>query len=137
MSNDRSIKPIKPHIPTLSTPPNQRTPNKASPVGSPTPSGNNMNPDKDYSKWSDLGPDEVNKLHSRDDVDKSFFSHHHTLGIKRDQASPGDHTHTGKTSRKIGYGAGLTVTGSKGGNAALASLITMLGNVISFTDTTT
>jgi hypothetical protein len=131
------MKPIKPFTPVVKIPPNQRTPNKASPVGTPLPNGVIPNPDKDYSKFSNMSPDEVNRLHQRDDVDKSAFSHHHTLGPKRNQASPGDHTHTGYTSRKLGYGAGLTVTGSKGGNAALASLITMLGNVISFTDTTT
>lgn len=82
-------------------------------------------------------PREVNQFHARSDVDSSVTAQHHTLGVKHDQASPGDHAHDGKGSRKIGTGLALTVTGSKGGNAALASLLTMLKNVIEFTDSTT
>lgn len=82
-------------------------------------------------------PREVNQFHSRSDVDSSTTAQHHTLGVKHDQASPGDHNHDGKGSRKIGQGLSLTLTGAKGGNVALANLITMLQNVIEFTDSTT
>lgn len=82
-------------------------------------------------------PREVNFFHTRSDVDSGVTAQHHTLGIKHDQTSPGDHNHDGKGSRKLATGMGLSISGAKGGNAALASLITMLGNVIEFTDNTT
>jgi hypothetical protein len=44
---------------------------------------------------------EVNDFHSNSDVDKSTLSQHHTLGIQPNQASPGDHTHDGRNSRRI------------------------------------
>jgi hypothetical protein len=58
-----------------------------------------------------------------------------SLGTGNLQASPGDHTHDGTTSKKLM--AGITVTGSKGGNAALADLITKLSAALGFTDATT
>lgn len=79
----------------------------------------------------------VNSFHHRSDVDSSVASQHHTLGISRNQAAPGDHIHDGSASRKLGAGRNLTISGSKGGNAALSSLITMLKNFIEFTDNTT
>lgn len=82
-------------------------------------------------------PREVNLFHSRSDCDSSTGAQHHTLGIKHDQAAIGDHNHDGKGSRKIGAGLGLTLTGSKGGNVALANLLIMLGSVMDFTDSTT
>lgn len=122
---------------SITKPPNHRDPNSASPKQTPTPSGNLTNPDKDYSKWSEVDPAAVNKFHGRDDVDKSAFAHHHTLGPKSGQASPGNHVHDGKTSKKIGAGLGLGVAGSKGGNVALANLMTYLKNFFDITDTTT
>ena len=44
---------------------------------------------------------EVNDFHSNSDVDKSTLAQHHTLGPQPNQASPGDHTHDGKTSKKL------------------------------------
>lgn len=44
---------------------------------------------------------EVNDFHSNSDVDKSTLSQHHTLGIQPNQASPGDHNHNGRNSRRI------------------------------------
>lgn len=94
--------------------------------------------DKDFSKFSASSPGEVNKIHTRDDVDKSDFSHHHTLGPGKTQASPGTHTHDGFSSRGIGYGQNLTLTGAKGGNVALTNLIAMLKSMgFVFTDTST
>lgn len=92
---------------------------------------------KEDAKPSSPEPREVNLFHARSDVDSSTNAQHHTLGVKHDQASSGDHNHDGKGSRKIGQGLGLTVTGSRGGNAALASLLTALAQVIDFTDNTT
>lgn len=132
---DPKMKPIK--KPTINQPPHQRTPNDASPSNSPTINGNNQNHDKDYSKWGDLSPGEVNKLHARDDVDVSFRSHHHTLGIKSGQAAPGDHIHNGVNSKRIGAKDGNVLSGAKGGNVALTNLIAILAKYIDFSDTTT
>lgn len=81
-------------------------------------------------------PREVALMHNRSDVDSSTLAQHHTLGVKHTQAAPGDHVHDGTSSRKIGTGLSLTLTGSKGGNVALANLITMLKSIIDFTDST-
>jgi hypothetical protein len=92
--------------------------------------GNYEGPDnKDYANKSDN--------HESSDVDSSRRAKHHTLGTARNQASPGDHIHDGVVSKKTGAGLGLVLTGSKGGNVALANLITMLKTVIEFTDSTT
>lgn len=55
---------------------------------------------------------EVQRAHTNADVDASVTSMHHTLGISHNQASPGDHNHNGKSSRKIGKGinAGFPTT---------------------------
>lgn len=47
------------------------------------------------------GAGEVNDFHINSDVDKSTLSQHHTLGIQPNQASPGDHNHDGRNSRRI------------------------------------
>lgn len=44
---------------------------------------------------------EVNDFHSNSDVDKSTLAQHHTLGPQPNQASPGDHNHDGRNSRKL------------------------------------
>lgn len=82
-------------------------------------------------------PRTVEAFHARDDIDSSVNAHHHTLGVKHNQAAPGDHVHDGSGSRKLGYNQGLAISGAKGGNAALASVIALLKNVIDFTDNTT
>lgn len=79
-------------------------------------------------------PAEVAHLHARSDVDSSQQAQHHTLGIKHDQGSPGDHKHDGKNSRKICEG--LTLNGTKSGGTALTNLIDMLESVLGFTDNT-
>lgn len=76
----------------------------------------------------------VNKFHEKDDVDSSQTAHHHTLGVRHDQASSGDHTHNGKNSRKIL--AGTTINGSRSGGAALVSVIDALEK-LGATDATT
>jgi len=84
-----------------------------------------------------LTPKQVAEVHARADTDGSPVAIHHTIGIGRNQASSGAHVHDGKASPKVGRGLSLTISGAKGGNAALASLITMLKQVIDFTDSTT
>lgn len=44
---------------------------------------------------------EVNDFHARSDVDASRYAQHHTLGLKHNQASPGDHTHDGINSKLL------------------------------------
>lgn len=64
--------------------------------------GQTYNADYDRSKWSETTPQEARRGHLRADTDLSSRSLHHTLGIKKNQASPGDHIHDGITSKKIG-----------------------------------
>lgn len=66
----------------------------------------------------------VKRFHNQSDVDSAQTAQHHTLGIRQDQAAPGGHKHDGKTSRKLLEGT--TITGSRGGNVALASVIQLL-----------
>jgi hypothetical protein len=47
---------------------------------------------------------EVTRAHTNSDVDSSIVAQHHTLGIQHTQASPGDHKHDNKSSKKIGVG---------------------------------
>jgi hypothetical protein len=56
------------------------------------------------SNLSGPSPAEVQKAHNNSDVDSGITAQHHTLGIQHNQASPGDHTHNGKSSRRIGKG---------------------------------
>jgi len=49
----------------------------------------------------DNSPQSVTNFHQRSDVDSSQQSQHHTLGSRRNQSSPGNHTHDGGSSQKI------------------------------------
>lgn len=86
-----------------------------------------MDKDKPSSK-------EVSLFHTNSDVDGSSKSLHHTLGSNRGQASPGDHTHDGGTSKLLLEG--ISVTGSRSGGAALLSVISILTS-LGATDATT
>lgn len=79
-------------------------------------------------------PAEVRKFHTKSDSDSSPVAQHHTLGPRPNQAASGAHKHDGISSPKILDG--VTLTGSKGGNAALASVIAALV-LMGATDTTT
>lgn len=121
--------------------------NELNPVSKPDKFGQVWSAERDATKGDSPSPLESNRAHINSDVDSSLKSLHHTLGMRRNQASPGNHIHDGVTSPKLGGrsmapGGGstvpaLTLTGSKGGNVALANLITMLKNFVDFTDTTT
>lgn len=108
-----------------------------------TPQGRGVFPDDPYGSIKNPklnpapSPREVNGFHARSDVDSGQSAQHHTIGIGHNQASAGDHVHDGASSRKIGTGLNLVISGSKGGNAALTSVIAMLKNVVDFTDNTT
>jgi hypothetical protein len=82
----------------------------------------------------ELTAQQVNRLHRRSDVDSSINSQHHTLGVKATQGAPGNHTHNGTNSKSLL--AGIILSGSKGGNAALASVILALTK-LGATDATT
>lgn len=47
--------------------------------------------------------EEVNLLHLNADKDAGAGALHHTLGINPSQASPGNHTHNGRDSKRIRY----------------------------------
>lgn len=60
---------------------------------------NKLNKDPSVSESS---AEESRRSHLSSDVDTSPRALHHTLGIKHNQSSPGDHVHDGITSKKIG-----------------------------------
>ena len=48
-------------------------------------------------------PEEVNAFHLNSDKDAGAGALHHTLGLGSSQASPGNHTHDGKNSKRIKF----------------------------------
>lgn len=78
----------------------------------------------------------TNRLfHAFSDVDSDSGAQHHTLGAGVNQAASGAHTHDGNNSPLLFQGN--TVTGSRGGNAAVANLISILAQVTGIVDGTT
>lgn len=77
----------------------------------------------------------VNEFHTNDDLDKDSNSHHHTLGSGANQASPGHHRHTGADGSQPLL-EGIELSGSKGGNLALGSVVQALV-ALGATDNTT
>lgn len=71
-----------------------------------------------------LTAEDLEKFHQKDDLDVRDESHHHSLGVGPTQAAKGSHTHMGGNGLPIL--TGQTITGSKGGNTALASVIAIL-----------
>lgn len=67
---------------------------------------------------------QVDDFHDQSDLDTRSESQHHTLGSRQNQAAPGNHNHDGGTSQPLW--AGNAITGSRGGNMALASVISLL-----------
>lgn len=76
----------------------------------------------------------VDDFHTNSDLDTRPESQHHTLGPGDSQASPGNHQHDGGTSPLLL--TGFTISGSRGGNTALPSLIACLVR-LGATDSTT
>lgn len=66
----------------------------------------------------------VEDFHTNSDLDVRPESQHHSLGPSPSQASPGNHSHNGSDSVQLL--SGVTIVGSRGGNAALASVIAAL-----------
>lgn len=78
----------------------------------------------EFDEGSSPAPQVVEKFHQHSDVDSARDSQHHTLGTGVNQASPGSHRHDGNDSFQLLEG--VEITGSKGGNTALASVIAAL-----------
>ena len=66
----------------------------------------------------------VDEFHTNSDLDTRGESQHHTLGPGPTQAAAGNHTHDGGDSSLLL--TGLTITGSRGGNTSLPSIIACL-----------
>lgn len=79
-------------------------------------------------------PRVVAKIHQNADTDSSKTAVHHTIGPAPDQVASGAHTHDGSESRQLL--AGINITGARGGNVALASVIDAL-EALGATDNTT
>ncbi|MGH7792156.1 MAG: hypothetical protein ACREOB_07545 [Thermodesulfobacteriota bacterium] len=78
----------------------------------------------------------INRAHAKSDVDSSVIAQHHTLGVKSNQASPGDHKHDGRNSKKLLEGT--TLTGSKATyNATLMGQVVDALEKLGATDSTT
>lgn len=73
-------------------------------------------------------------FHAFSDVDSDHSAQHHTLGPGENQAAPGAHSHDGSNSTLLFSG---TVTGSRGGNAAVANLISIICSQTGIIDGTT
>lgn len=67
---------------------------------------------------------EVDDFHTNADTDIRSESLHHTLGPGNTQASAGNHTHNGGDSPLLL--SGMTITGSRGANVAMVSVIAAL-----------
>ncbi len=82
-----------------------------------------------------FSPRTVAEIHTYDDLDVAKDSHHHSLGIGGTQAAAGNHVHNGSDSPQLM--AGVTITGSRGGNVALTNLLNELAVALGFTNNTT
>jgi hypothetical protein len=56
-----------------------------------------------FSGGTQLTYQELKELHLNSDADENPLAIHHTLGPLAGQASPGDHVHDGKTSKRINF----------------------------------
>tara|TARA_R110002020_G_scaffold404912_1_gene614971 strand:+ start:11567 stop:11860 length:294 start_codon:yes stop_codon:yes gene_type:complete len=78
--------------------------------------------------------EEVQNFHTNADTDSRREAIHHTLGAGDNQAASGNHDHRGGNSVQLL--TGITMTGSRGGNVALLSVIQALV-ALGATDSTT
>lgn len=79
-------------------------------------------------------PRVVNLFHTRSDADTAQTAKHHSLGIKHDQASAGDHKHDGKNSRHLGKD--ITISGSTNAQVTRSMLQAMI-DILGVKDTST
>lgn len=68
--------------------------------------------------------EQVAEFHTNADTDTRVEAIHHTLGPAPTQAASGDHRHRGGDSAPLL--GGMTITGSRGNNVALLSVISCL-----------
>lgn len=83
---------------------------------------------------AEVPPHVVEKFHQKADTDAGATAIHHTLGPRNGQSAPGDHNHNGTNSVQLLKGT--TIMGSRGGNTAVASIISALVK-LGATDATT
>jgi len=90
-----------------------------------SPDGKIIEPTKEKAEKPDK-PDAkvVSDFHTNADTDTRDTAAHHTLGTSPTQASPGNHRHRGGDSELLLEG--VVLTGSRGGNIALLSVINAL-----------
>ena len=69
-------------------------------------------------------PQIVADFHTNCDVDDGKEAYHHTIGTQPHQAASGSHSHNGSDSVQLL--TNIEITGSRGGNTALASVIAAL-----------
>lgn len=79
-------------------------------------------------------PRVIGQLHKNADTDTGKTAIHHTIGPAPDQVASGAHTHDGNETRQLLLG--INITGARGGNVALASVIDAL-EALGATDNTT
>lgn len=95
MSTGRELKPVKFGVVPAK-------PNEISPVTRPDRFGQVYDNQKDVTAGDVPSSIESQRQHRQSDVDSNPRAQHHTLGPRRNQASPGNHIHDGATSPKIG-----------------------------------
>ena len=76
--------------------------NSISPVTRPDQFGQVYDNQKDVTAGDVPSAIETQRSHRQSDVDSNPRAQHHTLGPRRNQASPGNHIHDGTTSPKLG-----------------------------------
>lgn len=86
-------------------------------------------------KFGRPDPNTVREFHINSDADVSPESIHHTIGPGVNQSASGAHRHDGNDSPLLGED--IAITGAKGGNTALASIIAFLVQTMGATDSTT
>lgn len=69
-------------------------------------------------------PRVVDEFHVNSDVDRDKEAQHHTIGTGNAQAASGSHSHNGSDS--VLLLDGLEITGARGGNTAILSIILAL-----------
>ena len=92
----------------------------------------------DHAKKAKPASKDVADFHTNSDKDGGPKALHHTLGPNNNQAAAGNHTHDGGNSAKLdNLMEGITITGSRGGNAALTDLLNKLAANFGLTNSTT
>lgn len=69
-------------------------------------------------------PRVVDEFHVNSDVDRDKDAQHHTIGTNTSQAAAGNHSHNGSDS--VLLLDGFEITGSRGGNTSILSIILAL-----------